>query len=146
MNAKENELTKVEVVLHELNRKSINTFLRANGLKTVGDDWGKKIKQMILLIDEGQLKNDKGADNMVDFKAAYLEEVKEVKEVVRALEETLEQTDEEYEIITDEGQPNEKSNWISREEFLEFMIEYAINTLSGSVGYIFPDDEKCVKK
>lgn len=83
---------------------------------------------------------------MVDFKAAYLEEVKEVKEVVRALEETLEQTDEEYEIITDEGQPNEKSNWISREEFLEFMIEYAINTLSGSVGYIFPDDEKCVKK
>ena len=83
---------------------------------------------------------------MVDFKAAYLEEVKEVKEVVRALEETLEQTDEEYEIITDEGQPNEKSNWISREEFLEFMIEYAINTLSGSVGYIFSDDEKCVKK
>ena len=43
MNAKENELTKVEVVLHELNRKSINTFLRANGLKTDGDDWGKKI-------------------------------------------------------------------------------------------------------
>ena len=146
MNAKENELTKVEVVLHELNRKSINTFLRANGLKTDGDDWGKKIKQMILLIDEGQLKNDKGADRMVDFKAAYLEEVKEVKEVVRALEETLEQTDEEYEIITDEGQPNEKSNWISREEFLEFMIEYAINTLSGNVGYVFPDEEKSAKK
>ena len=146
MSAKENELTKVEVVLHEFNRAAIDTFLQAGGFESDHDDWGKKIKQMILLIDEGQLKNDKGADNMADFKAAYLEEVKEVKEVVKALEETLEQTDEEYEIITDEGQPNEKSNWISREEFLEFMIEYAINTLSGSVGYIFPDDEKCVKK
>lgn len=146
MSAKENELTKVEVVLHEFNRAAIDTFLQAGGFESDHDDWGKKIKQVLLVIDEGQLKNDKGADNMVDFKAAYLEEVKEVKEVVRALEETLEQTDEEYEIITDEGQPNEKSNWISREEFLEFMIEYAINTLSGSVGYIFPDDEKCVKK
>ena len=146
MSAKENELTKVEVVLHEFNRAAIDTFLQAGGFESDHDDWGKKIKQVLLVIDEGQLKNDKGADKMADFKAAYLEEVKEVKEVVKALEETLEQTDEEYEIITDEGQPNEKSNWISREEFLEFMIEYAINTLSGSVGYIFPDDEKCVKK
>ncbi|WP_321378383.1 hypothetical protein [Trichococcus shcherbakoviae] len=141
-NESENELTRVEVVLHNFNRAAIDTFLVSNGIEADGDDWGRKIKQVLRVIDEGQLKNDKGADKMVDFKAAYLEEVKEVKEVVRALEETLEQTDEEYEIITDEGQPNEKSNWISREEFLEFMIEYAINTLSGNVGYIFLDDEK----
>lgn len=90
--------------------------------------------------------NDKGADNMAYFKAAYLEEVSEVKEVAKALEEALKQTDEEYEIITDKGRPNENSSWISREEFLEFMIEYAINALSGNVGYIFPDEEKCTKK
>ena len=83
---------------------------------------------------------------MEEFKSAYLEEISAVNEVVEALEETLKAVDAEYEIISDEGQSNERIEMIGREEFLKFMIEYAINTLSGNVGYIFPDDEKCAKK
>ena len=35
------------------------------------------------------------------------------------------------------GQPNERIAMISREEFLEFMIEHAINTLSGMLAISF---------
>ena len=83
---------------------------------------------------------------MGKLKKAYLEEVGTVNEVIESLSSALQSDDTEFEIITDKGYPNEKSNWISREEFLEFMIEYAINILSGSVGYLFQDDEKNAKK
>ena len=45
----ENELTRVEVVLHDLNRSAIDTFLNANGYETEGMDWGKKINTSCLL-------------------------------------------------------------------------------------------------
>ena len=83
---------------------------------------------------------------MGKMKKAYLEEIGVVNEVIESLSSALQSEDTEFEIITDKGYQKEKSNWISREEFLEFMIEYAINTLSGSVGYIFPDEEKSAKK
>lgn len=83
---------------------------------------------------------------MGKMKKAYLEEIGVVNEVIESLSSALQSDDTEFEIITDKGYPNEKSNWISREEFLEFMIEYTINTLSGNVGYVFPDDEKSAKK
>lgn len=48
------ELTRCEVVLHEFNRAAIDQFLKANGIETDSDDWGKKIKQVLLLIERGQ--------------------------------------------------------------------------------------------
>ena len=51
---KEFELTNVEIVLHEFNRAAIDTFLQAYGFDTEGDDWGRKIKQVLLVIDEVQ--------------------------------------------------------------------------------------------
>ena len=51
---KDFELTKVEVVLHEFNRAAIDKFLKANGFEVHGDDWGRKIKQVLLVIDEVQ--------------------------------------------------------------------------------------------
>ena len=50
------ELTKAEVVLHEFNRAAIDKFLESNGIEVDGDDWGRKIKQVLRVIDEGQLK------------------------------------------------------------------------------------------
>lgn len=82
---------------------------------------------------------------MGKWKKAYLEEINTVKEVVEALEEALQATDEEYQIITNEGQPDESSEWISREKFLEFVIEHSIHELGGKVGYLF-QDEKSAKK
>ena len=38
----ENELTKVEIVLHELNRACIDSFLQAHGFGTAGQDYGRK--------------------------------------------------------------------------------------------------------
>ena len=51
----ENELTRVEVVLHEFNRASIDSFLQAHGFGTAGQDWGRKIKVVLLIIEEIQL-------------------------------------------------------------------------------------------
>ena len=51
---KDFELTKAEIVLHEVNRVAIDKFLLDQGLETEGDDWGKKIKQGLLVIDEVQ--------------------------------------------------------------------------------------------
>lgn len=83
---------------------------------------------------------------MGKLKKGYLEEVDAVKEAISTLEAALQADDTEYEIIIDKGQPNERTDWISREEFLEFMIESAINILSGNVGYLFRDEEKNAKK
>lgn len=83
---------------------------------------------------------------MGKLKKVYLEEVDAVKEAISTLEAALQADDAEYEIITDEGQPNERSEWINREAFLEFMIESVINMLSGNVGYLFQDEEKNAKK
>ena len=61
----ENELTRVEVVLHDLNRSAIDTFLNANGYETEGMDWGKKIKYVLLVIDKMQMRQkSKGANKM----------------------------------------------------------------------------------
>ena len=83
---------------------------------------------------------------MGKIKKAYIEEIGAVDAVIESLSSALQSDDTEFEIITDEGQPNERSEWINREAFLEFMIEHAINILSGSVGYLFQDDEKNAKK
>ena len=54
------ELTRVEIVLHNFNRVAIDKFLNANGFEVDGDDWGRKIKQVLLVIDEIQqgIRND----------------------------------------------------------------------------------------
>lgn len=82
---------------------------------------------------------------MGKLRKGYAEEISVIQEVVEALEETLRCDDTEFEIITDAGTPNEYSRWVSREEHLEFMCEYAINELSGKVGYLF-QNEKSAKK
>lgn len=53
-NESENELTRVEVVLHNFNRAAIDTFLKTHGFETDSDDWGTKIKKILLVIDEVQ--------------------------------------------------------------------------------------------
>ena len=55
MNAKENELTKVEIVLHELNRACIDSFLQAHGFGTAGQDYGRKTKVVLMIIEEIQM-------------------------------------------------------------------------------------------
>lgn len=50
-NEKDFELTKVEVVLHEFNRAAIDTFLKAHGFGVDGEDWARKIKQVLLIIE-----------------------------------------------------------------------------------------------
>ncbi len=83
---------------------------------------------------------------MGKMKKAYLEEVGAVDAVIKSLSSALQSDATEYEIITDEGQPHERTDWISREEFLEFVIENAVNELGGKVGYLFQDEEKNAKK
>lgn len=78
---------------------------------------------------------------MGKLKKAYLEEISAVDAVVEALEEALKSKDSEYQIVTNEGQPDESSEWISREKFLEFVIEHAVNELGGKVGYLFQDEK-----
>lgn len=51
---KDFKLTKVEVVLHEFNRAAIDQFLKANGFEVVGESWERKIKLVLLVIDEVQ--------------------------------------------------------------------------------------------
>lgn len=50
------ELTRCEVILHEWNRKTINEFLAANGITSDGLDYGKKIKQILLIIEKNAKK------------------------------------------------------------------------------------------
>ncbi len=59
----ENELTRCEVVLHEINKASIDAFLQAHGFGTAGQDWSRKIKVVLLIIEEIQLgiRNEKYA-------------------------------------------------------------------------------------
>ena len=52
---KDFELTKVEIVLHEFNRAAIDAFLQANGFGPSGQDWGRKTKLVLLIIEEIQL-------------------------------------------------------------------------------------------
>jgi hypothetical protein len=51
----ENELTKVEIVLHNFNRLSVDNFLKANGFEVQGESWERKIKLVLLVIDEVQM-------------------------------------------------------------------------------------------
>ncbi|MGB7474078.1 hypothetical protein [Trichococcus sp.] len=143
----ENELTNVSVVLHDLNRMSINTFLKASGYEIKGMDWGKKIKCVLLVIDTMQMRQkNKGANNMGKIKQAYLQEIGSVDAVIESLNNALQGEGKKYQITTNAGQSDERTEWINREKFLEFMIENAINVLSGNVGYLFQDDEKEQKK
>lgn len=48
------ELTKVEIVLDEWNKAVIDAFLQDNGFGTVGQNYGRKIKEVLLIIDEVQ--------------------------------------------------------------------------------------------
>lgn len=54
-NESENELTRVEVVLHNFNRAAIDQFLQANSFEVQGESWERKIKLVLLVIDEVQL-------------------------------------------------------------------------------------------
>lgn len=51
----ENDLIRVEVVLHEFNQKAITTFLKDYGFETDGDDWNRKIKLVLMIIEEIQI-------------------------------------------------------------------------------------------
>ena len=51
----ENELTRCEIVLQNLTDAAIDAFLQANGFGTAGQDWGRKIKVVLLIIEEIQL-------------------------------------------------------------------------------------------
>lgn len=50
----DNDLTRCEVVLHEINKAAIDAFLQAHGFGTAGQDWSRKIKVVLLIIDEIQ--------------------------------------------------------------------------------------------
>ena len=52
-------LTKVEVTLHEFNKKSINEFLSENGIELKGESWERKIKLLLLVIEENAQKRGK---------------------------------------------------------------------------------------
>lgn len=52
---KDFELTKVDIVLHEFNRIAIDAFLQVHGFETAGQDWGRKTKLVLLIIEEIQL-------------------------------------------------------------------------------------------
>lgn len=54
MMEKDFELTKVEIVLHDFNRAAIDAFLQTYGFETDGDNWGRKIKEVLLIIEETQ--------------------------------------------------------------------------------------------
>lgn len=51
----ENDLTRCETVLHEFNRASIDSFLQLHGFEIAGQDWGRKIKVVLLIIEEIQM-------------------------------------------------------------------------------------------
>ena len=51
----DNSLTKAEVVLHELNRACIDSFLQAHGFGTAGQDYGRKTKVVLMIIEEIQM-------------------------------------------------------------------------------------------
>lgn len=51
----ENELTRCEVVLHEINKAAIDAFLQAHGFGTAGQDWGRKTKVVLMIIEEIQM-------------------------------------------------------------------------------------------
>ena len=59
----ENELTRVEVVLHNFNRSAIDTFLVSNGIEVQGESWERKIKLVLLVIEEVQrgIRKEKNA-------------------------------------------------------------------------------------
>ncbi|WP_320164691.1 hypothetical protein [uncultured Trichococcus sp.] len=52
---KDFELTKVEIVLHEFNKAAIDAFLQVHGFKTAGQDYGRKTKVVLLIIEEIQM-------------------------------------------------------------------------------------------
>ena len=51
----ENDLTRCEIVLHEFNKKSIDVFLQVHGFGAAGQDWGRKTKLVLMIIEEIQL-------------------------------------------------------------------------------------------
>ena len=53
MNENDFSLTSVNVVLDEFNRAAIDNFLKANGFE-VSNDWSRKIKEVLLIIEENQ--------------------------------------------------------------------------------------------
>ena len=59
----ENELTRVEVVLDGFTRGAIDAFLQAHSFGTAGKDYGRKIKEVLLIIEETQrgIKKEKYA-------------------------------------------------------------------------------------
>lgn len=48
------ELTRCEIFIHEINKAAIDAFLQAHGFGTVGESWERKIKLVLLVIDEVQ--------------------------------------------------------------------------------------------
>lgn len=48
------ELTRCEIFIHEIYKAAIDAFLQAHGFGTVGESWERKIKLVLLVIDEVQ--------------------------------------------------------------------------------------------
>lgn len=53
-NEQDFELTRVEAVLDAWNKEAIDAFLQAHGFGTAGQDYGRKIKEVLLIIEEIQ--------------------------------------------------------------------------------------------
>jgi len=51
----ENDLTRCEILLHELNRACIDSFLQVHGFGTADQDYGRKIKVVLMIIEEIQM-------------------------------------------------------------------------------------------
>ena len=49
------EITRCEIFIHEVNKAAIDAFLQAHGFGTAGQDWGRKIKVVLLIIEEIQM-------------------------------------------------------------------------------------------
>lgn len=49
-------LTKVEVTLHEFNKATIDRFLSENGIELKSESWERKIKLLLLVIEENAQK------------------------------------------------------------------------------------------
>lgn len=49
------DLTRCEIVLHDFNKKTIDSFLQVHGFETAGQEWGRKTKLVLMIIEEIQM-------------------------------------------------------------------------------------------
>ena len=51
----ENDLTRCEIVLHEFNKKSIDMFHQEQRYRTACQDYGRKTKLVLMILEEIQM-------------------------------------------------------------------------------------------